>query len=182
MAVTLGTLLISLKADAADGVPIRAQRRWAVAGEAGWNGLAGLGANFTYNVLPRLSLDLGLGLSAVGLKSGARVRANLLRSSWTPIVGLGFLYGWGAGDEEIKYTSKGDTARFHVRSSPYLQAVAGVNYTGGGGLTFMATAGYAFLLRKENLEFISGSTAAYDDARDLCGSGVVLGASLGYAF
>jgi hypothetical protein len=170
-----------LHAGAADRVPIRARKKWAITAEGGWNGLAGVGANLTYNVIPRLSLDLGLGLSmAVGVKGGARVRLNLLESSWTPIVGLGFLFGSG-GEDGWAY-SKADAVRVNVRPSPFLQTVAGVNYTGGGGFTLMATAGYAFLLRKENVEFVSGSTKAFDDARDFCGSGVVLGLSLGYAF
>jgi hypothetical protein len=170
-------------AAASDGVPVRADRKWAIAAEAGWNGLAGVGANLTYNLVPRLSLDLGLGLSTVGIKSGARLRANLLESELTPFVGAGFLYGSGTDNKGIEVESNGNKARARILPSPYLQVVAGINYTpGNGGFTFMATAGYALLLRHKNVEYVSGSTTAYKDFRDICGSGIVLGASVGYAF
>lgn len=162
--------------------PIRAARRFAVAGELGWNGLAGLGVNLTYNILPQLAVDAGLGLSLVGIKTGVRARYNFTKGSWSPIAGVGFLYAPGGGDELIDFGSGSDRAEARLASSPYVQMVGGVNYTSQGGFMFMATAGYALLLKDENIEYVSGSRDSVDLIRTLTGSGIVLSTSLGYAF
>lgn len=161
--------------------PNRAARRFAIAGEIGWNSLAGLGANFSYHPIPELALDTGLGLSQVGLKLGARARWNVLDTPWTPIAGVGFLYGLGSGNQDLKLTVNGDPVTLRLRGSPYLQTVAGVNYTGDGGFLFMATAGWAFLLR-DNAEFVSGSRTAFDKVRPVFGGGIVIAAAIGHAF
>jgi hypothetical protein len=165
----------------ADTRPIRARRPFALAGEVGWNGLAGLGANFSYHPLPQLALDAGAGLGLAGWKGGLRVRANLLTSAWSPVIGAGFLYQSGSAGEAVELQSEGDSAKLEVLGSSYAQLVAGVNYTGDEGFVFMATIGYAFLFG-ENTRFVSGSRAVYDDVRPLLGSGLVLSTSLGYAF
>src|SRR6186713_1386462 len=71
-------------------LPIRAQRRLALTGEIGWNGLAGFGPVLTYYPGPHFGLDLGLGFSLLGGKIGLRGRYNFLTSAWTPFLGLGF--------------------------------------------------------------------------------------------
>lgn len=164
-----------------DTRPIRAQRPFAIAGEVGWNGLAGLGANFSYHPLPQLALDAGAGLGLAGWKGGLRVRANLLTSAWSPLVGAGFLYQSGSAGEAVELQSEGDSAKLEVLGSSYAQLVAGVNYTGDEGFVFMATIGYAILFG-DNTRFVSGSRAVYDDVRPLLGSGLVLSTSFGYAF
>ncbi len=108
-----------------DSRPIRAQRRWAIAGEAGWNGLAGLGANFTFHPSPYLAFDTGLGLGLAGLKAGLRARANFLTSAWTPVLGLGILYESGASGAQA-VQSRGDSAVIKITASPYEQIVGGV--------------------------------------------------------
>src|SRR5687768_11147304 len=82
----------SAQETAASQGPIRAQKKLMVGAELGWNGLAGLGLNASYHVLPWLSVDAGVGLSSFRVKTGIRARANLLTSELTPFVAAGFLY------------------------------------------------------------------------------------------
>jgi len=127
-----------------------------------------------------LALDAGLGLGLAGLKTGLRLRANLLRSAWTPIVGAGIVYEAGAPSAH-NYKSRGESVRMKILGSPYAQLVGGVSYTGTDGFTFMATGGYAVLLR-DNAKYVSGSRAAYDDVRRLVAGGPVVAVAFGYAF
>lgn len=163
-----------------DSRPIRAQRRWAIAGELGWNGLAGLGADLSFHPSPYFALDTGLGLGLAGLKTGLRARANLLSSAWTPLVGLGILYEGGAPRARA-YRTRGESAMVKITGSPYAQLVGGLSYTGADGFTFMATCGYAVLL-KDNAKYVSGSRTTYDDVRRLVAGGPVVAAAFGYAF
>ena len=144
-------------------------------------GLAGLGLGFSYHPIPYLAIDAGAGLGAAGWKGGLRVRANLLTSAWTPVVGAGVLSEVGSGGEAVNVTTQGDSARVEILESPYVQLVAGVNYTGDQGLMFMATTGYAILLQ-DNTRFVSGSADVYEDVRTLVGSGLVASVAMGYAF
>jgi hypothetical protein len=164
--------------------PIRTRRRFIIAGELGWNSLAGMGVNATYHPIPLLALELGAGLSAVGIKGGVRVRVNLLQSLWTPTLGVGFMYGSGLGGEEIKTAEDDDgkTAKYRVLGSPYLQLVGGVNYTSSRGIVLMTTVGWAFLLRGHNVKYVEGPTKLVEDAEPFFGGGLVLASSLGYAF
>jgi hypothetical protein len=161
--------------------PNRARRPFAIGGEIGWNGLAGLGLGFSYHPIPYLAIDAGAGLSAAGWKGGLRLRANLLTSAWTPVIGAGFLYAVGSGGTAVNVETQGDSARVEILGSPYAQLIAGVNYTGDQGFMFMATTGYAILLR-DNTRFVSGSPGVHDDVRALVGSGLVASAAIGYAF
>lgn len=170
----------SAPAARADSRPIRAQRRWAIAGEVGWNALAGLGADFSFHPSPYFALDTGLGLGLAGLKTGLRVRANLLPSAWTPLVGLGILYEGGASGARA-YRTRGDSAMVKITGSPYAQLVGGLSFTGADGFSFMATCGYAVLL-KDNARYVSGSRTTYDDVRRLVAGGPVVAAAFGYAF
>lgn len=163
------------------GKPIRAQRKFAASGELGWNSLSGLGANLAYHPIPEFAVELGAGLSQEGIKTGLRARLNLLRSHWTPVVAAGFLYGFGSGGQNVETKVGDESVTLRVKGSPYIQTVAGVNYTGPGGFAFMATAGWAFLLR-ENAVFVSGSRNAYDKIHPFFDGGVVVAVSLGYAF
>jgi hypothetical protein len=165
-----------------DNRPIRAQRRFAIGGELGWNGLAGLGANFSFHPIPQLALDTGLGLSLAGLKVGLRGRYNILESEWTPVLGAGLTYALGSGGQAIETQSGNDKVKLEVLGSPYLQLVGGVNYTGSEGFVFMATAGYAVLLNENNTRYESGSTKAFDDVTALVDGGVVVSVAFGYAF
>ncbi len=164
-----------------DARPVRLRRRWSIGGELGWNGLAGLGLNVSAHPIPALAIDTGLGLSAAGLKVGLRLRVNFLEGNWTPVIGAGMLYGLGSGGNSFDVNGQKGTATVEVKGSPFVQLVGGVNYTSDGGFTFLGTAGYAILLRK-NTVYVSGSEETYDDVKALVGSGIVLSVAFGYAF
>lgn len=153
-----------------------------IGGELGWNGLAGFGVNFSYHPIPYLAVDTGLGLSVAGWRVGARLRANLLTGEWTPFLGAGVTYSAGSAGQEIELESRGEKTKLEVFGSPYLQLAGGVNYTSASGFVFMATTGYAILLRERNTKYVSGSTDAYDDLEPLYEGGLILSVAFGYAF
>jgi hypothetical protein len=165
-----------------DNRPIREKRRFAIGGELGWNGLAGLGANFSFHPIPQLALDTGLGLSLPGLRVGVRARYNFLKGEWTPFLGTGLTYSAGSGGQAIKTKSGSDEVEMEVLPSPYWQFAGGVNYTGTEGFVFMATTGYALLLEKDNTRYVSGSEKAFNDISALMDGGVIVSVAFGYAF
>lgn len=160
--------------------PVRARRPWALSAELGNKGLAGYGLVATYNVVPRLSLDLGAGYSLLGYKAGGRVRLNFLESPWTPYLAAGGLAATGIDDAKVRLHS--DSSRIRVRPSSFLQFATGVNYTGNGGFTFMSTIGYALLLRDDNVVLRSGHPLSKSERAELAGSGLLFALSMGYAF
>jgi hypothetical protein len=168
-----------------DPRPIRERRPFAISGELGWNGLAGLGLNFSWHPVPVLALDTGAGLGLTGLKVGLRVRANFLEGDWSPLLGAGVVYTVGSGrtTSEIRTQDEDGEEVVVVRypGAPHLQIVGGVNYTSPNSFTFTAMTGYAILLRK-NVEYVSGSKELYDDRKSLVGSGIVLSVALGHSF
>ncbi|HWA72581.1 MAG TPA: hypothetical protein VG937_09610 [Polyangiaceae bacterium] len=166
-------------------LPIRAERRLALTGELGWNGLAGVGPILTYHANPHLSFDLGVGLAAVGLKFGFRARANLLRGPLTPFVGVGFMgaTGWDSTPDVTDPNTK-DKLNIKVRPSAFLQTVAGIDWTSPRGFTFIAAAGYATLLSRDNVQILTGEPTA-DEKRGLqiaFRSGLVISLAAGYSF
>jgi len=161
--------------------PNRVRRPFFIGGELGWNGLAGLGANFSYHPIAYFAMDAGLGLAVTGLRLGIRARANLLTGEWTPFLGAGLTYSGGSGGQSFELQSKGETARLELLDSGYVQLAGGVNYTGSEGFVFMATTGYAIRLRN-NTRFVSGSRAAYDDLKGLYKGGLIISIAFGYAF
>jgi hypothetical protein len=162
---------------------LRDRWKFAIGGEFGWNSLAGLGVNFTYHPIPYLALEAGAGLGLIGVKGGARLRVNFFTSAWTPFVGAGYIFAPGTGDDEAPEADLGDGEKvtYKVRPSSFIQAVAGMNYTGPNHLVFTLAGGYAFLLR-ENLVYVEGSKAALEKIEFLLHGGVVVSAALGYAF
>ena len=165
-----------------DSRPIRSRRPLFIGGELGWNGLAGLGANFSYHPIPYLAFDAGLGLAFSGLRLGLRTRVNFLTSEWTPLLGVGMTYSPGSGGEEAEAeSSTGEKFTVEILPSGYLQVVGGVNYTGDEGFVFMATGGYAFLI-DSNTSFGEGSREGYEEFRSILRGGVVISLAFGYAF
>jgi hypothetical protein len=157
------------------------RRPFFIGGELGWNGLAGLGVNFSYHPIPYFAMDTGLGLAVSGLRLGIRARANLLTGEWTPFLGAGITYSGGTGGKSFEIQSKGEKAQLELLDSGFVQLAGGVNYTGSEGFVFMATTGYAILLRN-NTRFVSGNRAAYDDLKSLYKGGLILSVAFGYAF
>ena len=161
--------------------PVRQTLKYAIAGEIGWNSLAGLGVNGTYNVIPPLSLDVGAGLSVVGYKAGVRIRGNLLESEWTPTAGVGYLFGSGTLGTTAESEIENEKVEFRLYHSHYVQGVLGMNYTGEEGFAFMGTVGYAWLLR-ENFKLVSGPEDKAANIKPTVHGGVVLATSFGWAF
>jgi hypothetical protein len=168
--------------EAEPSAPVRERRRWALAGELGYNGLAGVGLNATYRATPHLSLDLGGGLAVLGYKLGARGRYQFLTSRWTPFVGAGFLYGTGTGGHEVELKLHGDKTRVRILPSPFLQGVVGLDYVSERGFTFTAALGWAQLLRQGNVVLVSGPPLRKAERAALAGSGPVVSVAVGRSF
>lgn len=170
--------------------PIRAQRRVALLGEIGWNGLAGVGAIVTYHANPHFSIDMAGGLSAFGWKAGVRGRYNFMTSSFTPFVGLGFNATSGLGQitsdpkDESNPDPNAQPFTLEVKPSYLAQTVVGFELTRARGFTMQAAIGYARLLNKDNTRLIDGSmTADEKQAVDVFfKSGPVISMAFGHSF
>lgn len=168
--------------------PIRAQRRLALLGEVGWNGIAGFGPNLVWNVHPHVSFDFGAGLSLLGWKVGARARYNFLTGRVTPFVGIGGMHGGGFNTPIELSTMDDDPSReklnVKIRQSAWLQTVGGVDWIAPSGFTLIGTTGYAFLLSHDPVEVVTGTPTAQDEeAFDVAfRSNIVITVALGYTF
>ena len=143
-------------------LPIRAQRRVALLGEIGWNGLAGFGAIVTYHATPHISLDLGGGFSLTGWKGGVRGRYNFSTNNFTPFVGVGFNATSGLGqitsDPKDDPNAQPGEQPFTVDIGPsyFVSGVVGIELMHKRGFTMQGALGYARLLNK-NVRLIDGS-------------------------
>jgi hypothetical protein len=166
--------------------PVRADRRLALLGELGWNGLAGFGAIVAFHANPHLTFDLGAGLAAVGGKLGLRARYNFLTNPVTPFVGLGFISatGWNAPTRDLDSDESNEELNIRIRPSAFLQTVAGIDWTSRNGFTLIGALGYAFMLTRDNVVIITG-VPTDEDRRGLdiaFRSGVVISIAIGYSF
>lgn len=166
-------------------LPIRAQRRLALTGELGFNGLAGFGAILTYHADPHLSFDLGAGLALVGLKVGLRGRVNLLKGPVTPFFGAGFMAasGWDS-NPDLTDPNTQDQLNLKLLPCAFSQAVAGIDWTTQGGFTLVGALGYAWLLSGDNVKIITGEPT--DEEREglrvVFGSSPVVSIAIGHSF
>jgi hypothetical protein len=169
--------------------PVRAQRRLALLGEVGWNGIAGFGPNLSFRAHPNLSIDLGLGLSLLGWKVGLRGRYLLLKGPVTPFIGVGVMTAGGFGSEPIEINGKDedpDRVPLNVKIKPsiWLQSVAGVDWVASNGFTIVGTAGWASVLGEDPVEIVTG-TPNHDEEQALNAlfrSSIVATIALGYSF
>ena len=171
--------------------PIRAQRRLALLGELGWNGIAGFGPNLTFRAHPNLSIDLGAGLSLVGWKFGLRGRYLLPKGPVTPFIGVGVMSasGLGSSTEPIEISDKNDDPdriplSVKIKPSLWLQSVVGVDWVASNGFTLIGTAGWASVLSSDPVEIVSGTpTPDEEKALDIVfRSSIVATIALGYSF
>lgn len=169
--------------------PIRAQRRLALLGEVGWNGIAGFGPMLTYHVHPHFSLDFGAGISLLGFKTGARARYNFLLGRVTPFVGVGGMHAGGFSDSPITINENDpdpnrEKVNIKIRPSGWVQTVGGIDWVAPNGFTLIGTVGYAFLVTRDPVEVVTGTPDQDNrDAFDLLfHSGVVSTIALGYSF
>jgi hypothetical protein len=165
---------------------IRAERRLALTGEIGWNGLAGFGAVVSYHVHPRLTFDLGVGLALVGGKVGLRTRYNFLDGAVTPFVGAGFMgaTGFDAPTRDIAAEDDNTDLNIELKPSAFLQAVAGIDWTRRDGFTLVGALGYAWLLTADNVVIVTGEPSADEkQGFDIAfRSSIVLSIAIGYSF
>jgi len=169
--------------------PIRAQRRLALLGEVGWNGIAGFGPNLTFRAHPNLSIDLGAGLSLVGWKVGLRARYLLLKGPVTPFIGAGLMAASGFGSEPLELTNKDEEPNrvplnVKIKPSQWFQGVAGVDWVAGNGFTLIGSAGWAQVLSDDPVEVVTG-TPTHDEEQALNAlfrSSVAITIALGYSF
>jgi hypothetical protein len=183
-------LPISGRADNRPILPIRARRKLTLTGELGWNGLAGFGPVLTYYPDPHLGLDLGAGLSLFGWKAGVRARYNLLKTPFTPFIGVGFNATTGLGevtfdpDTDANGNPNRDPVTVNLKPSYLVQTVLGFDFIHRRGFTMVGAIGYSFLLNHDNLEVLAGEfTHDEKQAIDIIfKSGAVISLALGYAF
>ncbi|HET7542800.1 MAG TPA: hypothetical protein VFK05_23170 [Polyangiaceae bacterium] len=169
--------------------PIRAQRRLALTGEVGWNGLAGFGPNLTFRAHPNLSFDLGAGLGLVGWKVGLRARYLLLKGPVTPFIGAGIIAASGFGSAPLELSNAQDDPgrvplNVKILPSTWLQSVAGVDWVAGNGFTLIGTAGWASVLSGDPVQVVTG-TPSHDEEQALNAifrSSIVFTIALGYSF
>ncbi len=169
--------------------PIRAQRRLALLGELGWNGIAGFGPNLTFRLHPNVSIDLGAGLSLLGWKVGLRGRYLLLKGPVTPFIGVGVMTAGGFGSEPIEINNKDDDPNrvpLNIKIKPllWLQSVAGVDWVASSGFTLIGAAGWASVLSHDPVEVVTGTpTHDEEQALDIAfRSSIVATIALGYSF
>ncbi|MDF3068588.1 MAG: hypothetical protein K0R38_4189 [Polyangiaceae bacterium] len=178
------------EADTRPLVPIRAQRRLALTGELGWNGLAGFGAILTYNAHPHVAFDLAGGFSLLGWKTGVRGRYNILKSNMTPFVGIGFNATSGLGeftsDPKDDPHADADAVPFtlDVKASYLVQYTVGFDFLHKRGFNMVGALGYAHLLNDNNLVLVDGKLTR-DEKRAvdvIFKGGLVISLAAGYAF
>lgn len=183
-------LPISSRADNRPLLSIRERRKLALTGEIGWNGLAGFGPVLTYYPDPHLALDLGAGLSLLGWKAGVRGRYDLLKTPWTPFIGVGFNATSGFGqvtfdpDKDANGNPNRDPVTVNLRPSYVLQGVLGFDFIHRHGFAMVGCVGYAWLLNDDTVEILAGEFT-HDEKRAIdviFKSGLVISLAMGYAF
>lgn len=165
----------------------RKPRASAVSLEMGGNSLSSLlGVKGTFFVQPQIAVDVGVGLSGVGLRPGVYARYLFSLAKFTPFAYGGFKYGIGTGGQSVEVEDPETEADLGIKiePSPFLDFGMGVDYLAHNGIYFTGGIGWSMLLRDENYEWTEGepSEEADDLAKFFYGSGLAVFLSLGYAF
>jgi len=166
--------------------PIRADRRLALLGELGWNGLAGFGAIVSLHANPHLTFDLGAGFALVGGKLGLRARYNFSERRVTPFVGVGVMgaTGFDAPSRDLAANDDDSELNIELKPSAFLQTVVGLDWTARDGFTLIGALGYAVMLTPDNVVIVTGEPTA-DERQGIdvvFGSGIVISIAVGYSF
>lgn len=150
-------------------------------GELGWNSLTGLGGVMSATPLPRIELDAGVGLSALGWRAGARLRFTPLTGQFRPFVGAGLSLSLGTLWNTASLETDGNTVRYKVKVSPNAQLVGGFEFLDSSGWSFLVTGGVARSLRASNYEIVEGTpNQTQRDVFDLLyGDGIVISIGIG---
>ncbi len=191
--VTASLLFLSIPAIGSDEISeasdpsFRTPRQSSISLELGANSLASLvGVTYGYYFQPQMALDVGLGLSGVGIRPGLRARYNFSRKKLSPFVSGAFKYGLGTGNTEVSVEDIDTKEKLFLKISPsaFLDVGLGVDYLANNGFLFLGTVGYSMLMGGDNFTVVSGSPSprSQDALKLAYGSGVTLGLSFGKAF
>jgi hypothetical protein len=169
-------------------VELRKPRKWALSAEVGMNSLSSLvGPVATFYVKPQIAVDLGVGVSSVGIRPGLRARYAFSLEKTAYFAGIGFKHGLGSGGEEVEIEDPDTKEKLKVEmdASNFLDLMVGVEFMADNGFLVIATAGYSTLLG-DKIYTVSEETPASDKAikafDTIFGSGIMLSVSLGKAF
>ena len=183
---SLATTFAQLEMPAIEDLPVRLTRSFGISMDLGWNGLVGVGPTIQYFVSPHVGIDGGIGLSSTGFKLGARGRYLFLEKKFTPFVGAGFNYGFGAGDEQntIMHDDNGNIINYYVKPSAFMQLTAGGDLLTDGGFFLLFDLGYSILLSGENTVIVSGTPTDLQQQamQGAFGSGIVIEIGIGFFF
>ncbi len=170
------------------GIELRKPRAWALSAEIGMNSLSSLiGPVATFYVKPQIGVDLGVGLSSVGLRPGLRARYLFSLEKLAYFGGIGLKYGLGTGGEEILVEDPDTKKKIGMQIDPstYLDLMVGLDYLADNGFLILANAGFSALLGGKNFAFSSGTVVSEKTEKTfktVFGSGIMLSVSLGKAF
>ena len=163
---------------------VRKPRPVAVSAEIGMNSLASMaGLTATVFVVPQVAVDLGLGLSAAGLRSGIRGRYLFSPKKFSPFAYGSLDYSSGLGTYQEEGTD--NTLTVTVNSALFLGLGRGFDSMADNGFYWIACAGWSALLGGQDFQWSQDSFPSSDDkaAQKLIdGSGPTLSFSAGYAF
>lgn len=169
-------------------VELRNPRKWALSAEVGVNSLSSLmGPVATFYVKPQIAVDLGIGLSSVGLRPGLRARYAFSREKTAYFAGAGLKQGLGTGGEDIEIEDPDTKEKINIQidAGTFLDLMVGVEFMADNGFLVIATAGYSTLLGDKLYTVSDGFTASEDAIKlfdTVFGSGIMLSVSLGKAF
>ncbi|MCF6171442.1 MAG: hypothetical protein L3J66_10735 [Bacteroidales bacterium] len=187
MFFSLSFSFAQLEMPAIEDLPVRLTRSFGISMDMGWNGLVGFGPTIQYYVSPHVGIDGGIGLSATGLKFGARGRYLFLEKIFTPFAGAGFNYGMGLGGSGLSVLTNDDNGNvidYYVKPSAFLQLTAGGDLLTGGGFFLLFDMGYSILLSEDNIVIVSGTPTVNQQQglKGLHGSGIVIEVGIGFVF
>ena len=184
---TLSVSFAQLEMPTLDELPVRLTRSFGISMDMGWNALVGVGPTIQYFVSPHVGIDGGIGLSATGIKFGARGRYLFLESIFTPFVGAGFNYGMGlgaAGLAVLSHDDDGNVIDYYIKSSAFLQLTVGGDLVTRGGFFLLFDMGYSILLSEDNIVIVSGTPTVNQQQglKGLYASGIVVEVGIGFIF
>ena len=166
---------------------LRKPRTVAVSAEVGFNSLSSMvGLKGTYFVAPQWAIDLGLGLSSVGLRPGVYGRYLFSPNKFSPFAYAGLKSAPGSGGQAVEVEDPGTSTKYQLEVKPSSFADFGldIDYLAHNGFYFTGGLGWSQLLGGKNYEWEGAvPPEKFENAiKFALGSGFGLFLSLGYAF
>jgi hypothetical protein len=171
-------------------LPVRAERRWSLLGQAGINSMVGLGPQLSYHIDPHFTVEGAAGVSTEGMKTGVRARYNFTLSNVTPFLGVGAAHTFGFDDLPISESGSGadsdseDAAHLRIKPSNSLQVSTGIDWIADNNVNLITSVGYSWRVGGNNVEVDSEQPLTHDQQKlvDSYGSGLLVAVALGYSF